>query len=63
LEWEIVKLGNYLSHKPLVGHAAIKFEKSSESSEEKILIFGGWDGKIYSDDFYIFDTSISIQKL
>lgn len=43
--------------KPLVGHAAIRLDRTSPYSDEKVLVFGGWDGRAYSDDFYLFDTS------
>eukprot|EP01017_Pseudomicrothorax_dubius_P036305 TRINITY_DN5187_c0_g4_i1.p1 TRINITY_DN5187_c0_g4~~TRINITY_DN5187_c0_g4_i1.p1 ORF type:complete len:196 (+),score=17.05 TRINITY_DN5187_c0_g4_i1:34-621(+) len=38
------------SASPLVGHAAICLARGFNQSKVNVFIFGGWNGKLYSDD-------------
>lgn len=45
---------------PLAGHSCAIVNQGTKYLNEQIVMFGGWDGKSYSNKTYLFDTSIFI---
>ena len=42
----------------VVGHRAVLLNQGKKNLNEHVLLFGGWNGKSYTNDYQLLDTSI-----